>query len=372
MMKKITKYVAMGMCLALACSCNNNSGWSVKGHIEGAQDSTILIEAATFNNWRTLDTIHLDKDGDFKYTAQDPAAVPTVYRLAYKGKYIYFPIDSIETVTVTGNAARFDRGYRLAGNAAAPAIARVDSLVAAAVETGGIQGALTNPQLKTELNLMVNQDSTCIVSYYIVGKIIGDQPLYNPKDKADVRIIANAANNFQRLRPGDARTEELQARWLAARKMIGNAPQKVVQVEANQIGRPAADLARYDSNGNMHNFDQIVGKGKVVVLNFTRYDGENSQANTVGLRKVYDTYGNDVVIYQIAYDPDEVSWKRSARNMPWIAVWNAPTDNMEAAMAYNVNPVKGDPVSFIFNKSGEITQRVTDPEKLLSAVAQAM
>jgi hypothetical protein len=353
------------------CACSGKDGWKVEGTVADAADKTVYVEQSILNNWYVADSIKLSADGKFSYQAEQAADVPSIYRLRLDGKYIYFPVDSIETITVTANGKNFDRHYTLAGNAAAPVFATVDSLITTSVDNNGMNGALADKELKRQLNLIINHDTTCLVSYYVIGKFIGTTPLYDLTNKDDVKILANAANNFKRMLPDDVRANELEQRWVAARRALGNLPQKELAATIN--GRPRADLKRYDSNGKEHDFDKIVDRGGVTILNFTRYDGTNSQANTVALKKVYDQYkAQGLEIFQIAYDPDENSWKRSAANMPWIAVWNAPTDNIEALVGYNVDPVNGNPVSFIFNRAGEVVERVTDPSKLEAAIAKVL
>lgn len=356
----------------ILCACSgNNNGWKVEGTVSDAADKTIYIEQSTFNNWYVADSVKVSSDGKFAYQAEQAAEVPSIYRLRLGDKYIYFPVDSLETITVVANGKNFDRHFTLSGNEAARVFTTVDSLIAASVDSNGVKGALADKELKRQLNLIINHDSTCLVSYYVIGKFVGTSPLYDLSAKDDLKILANAANNFKRMRPDDARATELEQRWVTARRALGNLPQK--EIAASYNGRPNADLKRYDVNGKEHDFDKIVERGGVTVLNFTRYDGDNSQANTVALKQVYDKYkAQGLVVYQIAYDPDENAWKRSAANMPWIAVWNAPTDNIEALISYNVDPVNGNPVSFVFNRDGEVVERVSDPSKLDAAIAKVL
>jgi hypothetical protein len=355
----------------LMCSCSGNDGWKIEGDVANAADKTIYVEQSTFNNWYVADSVKVSTDGTFKYQAAEGAAVPSIIRLRLDGKYIYLPIDSIETITLKADGKNFDRNYTLAGNNAAPVFAKVDGLIGNAVDAKGVAGALADKDLKRELNLIINQDTTCLVSYYVIGKFVGTSPLYNLSDKQDLRMLANAANNFKRMLPNDARAKELEERWVAARRAIGNLPQREVEAQLNN--RPSVSLVRYDRNGKEHDFDKVADRGGVTVLNFTRYDGEHSQANTVALKQVYDKYkAQGLQIYQIAYDPDELSWKKSAANMPWIAVWNSPTDPIDALVSYNVDPINGAPVSFVFNRSGELMERVSDPNKLDAAIAKVM
>ena len=118
-------------------------------------------------------------------------------------KYIYFPVDSMEEVTVSAKLPAFDRGYRLAGNIYAAGFTSADSLVGDAIDARGETAALSDSVLKRNLNLLINRDTTCLVSYYIVGKTIAGRPLYSLTDKSDLRFLANAANNYKTHRPAD-------------------------------------------------------------------------------------------------------------------------------------------------------------------------
>lgn len=369
-MKKLVSLACAAAVLSLA-SCKQK-GWTVEGNIAGGQDTTVYVEASTLSHWYVLDSVTPGSDGAFAYTAPEAAAIPDVYRLRMGDKYIYFPVDSAEAIHVTADAAHFDSGYTLSGNPACAGFVTVDSLISATVGAKGVQNALADPDFKMSMARIVNADTTCLVSYYVASKYVGTTPLLNMKSKQDIRTLANAANNLKQRRPDDPRAAELEARWMQARKAAGLA-QPGVQMQANLINRPQADLKRYDRNGKLHDFDAIADRGGVTVLNFTRYDTDASAANNVALKAVYDRYKDaGLQIYQVAYDPDELEWKRSAANMPWIAVYNSPTDDINALVAYNVDPIRGTPVSFVVNRQGEIIERVTDPSKLEAAVAKAM
>ena len=355
--------------IVAATSCSEGNGWKIDGTVAAAADSMLYIEGSTPAGWYVMDSVEVASDGSFTYRAAEGAAIPSIYRLRMAGKYIYFPIDSVETVTITGTGNAFDRAYTLAGNSAAEGFARVDSLIAASIDALGADGAMADSTLRRNLNVMVNTDTTCLVSYYIVGKFIGTKPLYDLTSRADLRTVANAAQNYKMHRPDDPRAAELEQRWYAGRRAIGAVP--TVQREATLSARPQADLKRYDKDGNMHDFDKVVTRGTgPTILSLTRYDSDMSPVFTAALKEVYDKHhAQGLEIFQVGYDANEVAWKRSAANMPWIAVWNAPGDNTEALIRYNANPIDGQPVCFIFDKDGDLIQRITDPKELDAAVA---
>lgn len=351
-------------------ACSGGNGWTVSGTVDGAADSTLYIEGSTAGGWYTIDSVTVNTNGSFAFTAAEGAETPSVFRLRMADKYIYFPVDSIEEVSVNAKHPGFDTGYQLSGNIYADNFARIDSLVAASVAANGEVAALNDSILKRDLNLIINQDTTCLVAYYAVGKTIAGRPLYSLTNKADLRMVANAANTFSNRRPNDLRGKELEARWMAGRRAIGAV--RGVNAEAELISRPKADLKRFDANGKEHDFEQVVSRGTgPTILSLTCYTAEESPALTAALSQVYSTYRNaGLEIFQVSYDANEVEWKRSAANMPWISVWNGPQDNYDALIKYNADPINKTPVTFVFNKDGELVERVSDPAKIAAAVAK--
>lgn len=366
---KSLSHVLVALTLPAVVACTGGNGWKVSGTVEGAADSVLYVEGSTLGGWYVMDSLTVASDGSFSYSAPQGAETPSVFRLRMGDKYIYFPVDSVEEVTVTAKLPAFDRGYTLAGNIYAAGIAAADSLVGAAIDARGETAALGDSTLKRSLNLLINRDTTCLVSYYIVGKTIAGRPLYSLTSKSDLRFLANAANNYKTHRPDDPRAAELEQRWLAGRQATGSLPG--VKREAQLSARPAITLKRYDINGKEHDFEKVVTRGTgPTILSFTRYTDDKSPALTAALRSVYDKYhAQGLEIFQVSYDANEVDWKRSAINMPWIAVWNSPEDGAEALVAYNAD-VTVQPVTFIFNRAGELVARVTDPAELSAAIAR--
>lgn len=359
-----SKIIICAAAVLAMTSCAKTDGWKVQGSVKGAaEQDTVYLEESIADNWHVVTALPL-KDGKFEYASEAAAATPSIYRLRLGESYIYFPVDSIETVEVTANKDGFDRGYTLAGNGAAAGFATADSLVADYVDNGGDLAGL-----KKTLSIMVNQDSTCLLSYYIVGKVINDKPVFDLTQRTDQSVLANAVNNYSRLRPNDPRFGILKSRWELARKAMGNFGNPV-SMNADVTGRPQVEIKYCDAKGNAQDFDKIADRGGVTILNLTRYDLDGSQANTVALNKVYEKYKEKgLQIYQVGYDSDEHSWRRSAENMPWTTVWAPLTDNSKLLTAYAVSSF---PVSFVYNSEGDVFARVENPDDLEATVAKLL
>ncbi len=359
-MRKASKYIAVFTAALLLASCGGKNEWTVNGKITGAEEQTMLLEANDNGRWYVLDSMKIDKSGNF-ISHQPAAGYPDIYRLRLGDKTLYFPIDSIETVTVVTNADAFDHEYTISGSESAAMLMEVDKLVTDAITKGGAASLAADTLLKRQLGGLLLGNPSGIVSYYIINKRIQGVPLFSPTNKNDLRIIGAVANAYTQFRPNDPRT-----RYLAS-LFLSNRPRTVsdtIKAEELQI----IDMKLYDQHGKERSLADVASKNKVVLLNFTAYDTDFSPALNVELNRIYEKYrGQGFEIYQVSVDPEEFKWKQSAKNLPWISVYNSPAD-MSPLLNYNVGAV---PAGFIIS-NGEIKERVTDTANLSGQLAKYM
>lgn len=354
--------------LAILAACTPGSkGWSVDGTVKDGEGRRMAIEAFNAGNWYVVDSVTIGGDGSFSYKADAPAPIADVYRLNLDGRCIYFPVDSVDALQVQTDTARFGSDYTLTGTPAADKIVTIDRLIAASVAAHGEAGALADSVLKARLNDIAIHDSTCIAAYYIINKNIGGRSLYDLSRRRDLGVVGAVAQRFADNRPDDARAKWLTAIFLKARR-LQNPNVGAVNMEVAESG--LIDIVRFDNKGVRRSLAEVAGKGVPVVLSFTSYDIESSPAYNVVLADLQRKHGaKGVEIYQIAFDADEVEWKRKADNLPWITVWNSPVDGTDVLMKYNVGAL---PVAYVIDGSGVIRERVVDPAKLDAAVARVL
>jgi peroxiredoxin len=128
------------------------------------------------------------------------------------------------------------------------------------------------------------------------------------------------------------------------------------------------DISLVDELGKTRTLSEVVNNGKVVVLNFTAYTADGSQALNVELNKVYSAHkAQGIEIYQVGLDGDEFQWKQSAKNLPWITVYNTPKAGAQTLLDYNVSTL---PATFIFNRQGNLVERVENINRLESTVSR--
>lgn len=356
-MNKILTLIAA---LSVLTSCSHGNQWKVKGKIEGADGQTLFLEAGSNGHWYALDSVTLKQSGNFAFSA--PATpYPDIYRLKVGTASFYFPIDSIETLTIEANVAN-PADMTLSGSETAESMLAVDKLVNAYAAKGNAANETDLKELKKQLAGKMLENPGSIVAYYIINKTIGGKPLFDPADKGDIRIIGAVANAFSD-KPGDPRAKYLENLFISNRRKVSTAPTDTLL--AFEV--PLFEIELFDNSGNKKSLSQTADNNKVVILNFTAYGADFSPVYNVELNKVFEKHhSKGLEIYQISYDADEYQWRQAAKNLPWITVYDPAVTGSKHLAEYNVFAI---PTTFVI-ANGEIAERVEDPTKLDAAVAK--
>ena len=355
-MKSIHYLLALAVAASVA-SCSSSPSWSVKGSIDGSEGKLVTLERSYNGYWSVLDSVRPGADGSFSFKAE-PAGYADIYRVRVDDWTAYFPIDSIENITINADLAT--KTYSLAGSDDAVMFNEINKLIDNTIAAKG-NAAANDSILKKQLSGVVLGDMNSIVSYYIINKKIAGQPIFNPADKGDLRVIGAVVNSFSALRPNDPRTRIMEQQYIANRRAIRAATNPATTIEAVEIGYP--DITLKDVNGQERSISDIAGHGRPVIINFTAYASDYSPAINVILNNIYEA--GQAQIYQVSVDANEYVWQDAARNLPWVTVYNAPSDGDRALRLYNV---VGVPVSYIIDGSGKLQERVDDVAKLPEAI----
>lgn len=347
----------------ILAACSNSNSWTVEGAIEGADSADLILEASNNGRWYPVDTVALPASGNFSFT-RPAAGYPDIYRLRLGNRVLYFPIDSIETISVMARADAFDSEYTLSGSPAAEELMAIDRRLNDAATTLGADIA-TDSVLKRELGNRLLGDPSGIVAYYIINKQIGGRALFDPNNKLDLRVIGAVANAFNERRPSDPRTAYLTRLYTSRRTAMTPSSSPSDTIVAPAIG--VLDISLLDETGTRHSLADLATKGHPIILNFTIYSAEGSQIINLALNKAYEQYRNaGLEIYQVGLDADEYTWQQSARNLPWITVYNSPADGTANLVKYNVTSI---PATFIISRDGEIKARIDDIDNLSAEIA---
>lgn len=345
----ITALIAATFVMA---SCSDKNKHGIKGNIKDAPEgSYAVLEAPNdFGYWYAIDSAKIDSDGDF-FIAYDAPKSPELYRVRYGDRFVYLPLDSTESLTLTGSAEAFDKDFVLSGSKLA------DNLTAFEREARRIE-KIANPD-STEAfkrrvyNQYMAQSKGDMLSYYILTRSFGDGYLIDFTDP----IYSAVANAFQTYLPNDPHTAALVQRATEGQALRRKAKGHRNVVEAQEIA--IIDMEFPDLKGKNHKLSESVGKGKPTVLVFTSFASPDNVAVSRALRTIYEAGEADV--YEVCYDTDHLVIENGAKGLPWIVVRDPEGLKSKMLLQYNVGAL---PTMFIYNSRGELSQRASTPEEL--------
>ncbi|MBQ4231631.1 MAG: AhpC/TSA family protein [Salinivirgaceae bacterium] len=337
--------------------------WQLSGKIDGAADETVYVQNSSNGLWIILDSARTDSEGNFAIS-HAPAGHPDIYRLVYGENVVYFPIDSVEAITLSASKANFTGDYAFAGSPDAEAFMKIDHKIYDTVGKTDAATAANDSLLKRDLSEIILADPAGLAAYYIITRQISGNQIFRSDNRRDLGIIGAVANAFSEQRPDDPRTEYLKQLYLSNKKALSAG--KVVYADE----APLIEINLRDEKGKEQSLTELASKGNVVVLNFTTYDAPESPAFNVALNKAYERFhAQGLEIYQVAVDVDDVTWRQSAVNLPWITVRNPQADGAKNLLNYNVQEI---PATFLINRKGELVKRLDNIDSLQAEIAKLM
>ena len=351
----IDKFLLISIFSLVAFSCTKNE-FKVKGTIEGAKEKPVLLEKANFNGmWFTIDSTYTNNDGAFAFVFEAPDK-PEIFRITSDNRYIYFPVDSTETITINTSFENFGRDFSLQGSANAEMMAKFEKELQKARLSDPDSLALFKRNVFS--NYMKDFRGS-IVSYYILTKTIDGHWLYDPSDPSDRKYFSAVATGFKDLRPDDPRTRLLEETVLEALKQRNKEVGNYNTIEAPEISLIDMDLQ--DDKGQQVKLSSVAGKGKPVVVIFSMLNLPDSPELNMSLAGIYNRLGGNVEFYNVSLDVDPYDWRDVALNLPWITVFSPGGGYSQDALKYNVTQV---PTFFVYDGNGELTARYHTVEEL--------
>ncbi|MDD2961655.1 MAG: TlpA disulfide reductase family protein [Muribaculaceae bacterium] len=350
-------------------SCGKSDNFTLSGTVTGADNSALLLQTSINGRWFTIDSTRTDGSGDFKLERKAPG-FPEIYRILLGEKAIYFPIDSIESITLKTSKEVFGSDYTLEGSDDAVNMMKIDKKAQAiSVHSGNVMQDVTKKEeFKRELVEQILAKPSSILAYYIINKQVNDEPLFSPENSMDLKIIGAVGNAYNTYKPNDPRTQYLVNIILDGQRKRRSAIANLDTVYASEA--KIIDITLPDENGKMQDLGKCSSKGNVVVLNFTAYTSEQSPIFNKVLSDIYSAHkAQGLEIYQIGLDVDVAQWKMAAKNLPWITVYDEAGVKSENIVKYNVGAI---PMTYIIGRDGALVTRVIDPSKIAEEVKKCL
>ena len=344
-------------------SCKKEAGFKVSGEIGGGAGKSMVLEKSDYyGRWIPVDSVKINSANNYSVKSSAPAS-PEIYRLRLDDSFIYFPIDSIENLTINSTVDSFGREFSVEGTEQAVNLASFEKELMAL----DAKDADKVHEFKRNVFTKYLKDSKGgIIGYYVLTKIVDGKPLYDPESVEDAKYYTAVATAFEQFRPNDPHVDLLKnASLVMLRRRNAELGRKLV-MQAEEI--TLIDVELPDENGEIVKLSDIARKGKPTVLIFSMMNEQESPAINIALSDLYTKMGGRVNFYHVSLDADQYAWREAARNLSWTTVIDPDGQTSDALRSYNVSML---PVFYIYNAAGSLSDRadnVSELSKKLSAL----
>ena len=344
-MKKVILFVFV---LALI-GCQHTPTFTIEGTITHANGETLYLEHTGLVKTTALDSCVLDANGDFKLHAVAPEH-PDFYRLRIASQSLPLAIDSTETIAITASRDSLSHTLAIEGSDNSLAIAQLRATARTA----------SREQLREHAKTIIVTNPRSLAAYYAVFLKQGGQYIWNIFDAADRRMYQAVATSFNVWMPNYERTKALYAQVTDILKAEREMQQQAAMRQLiNDAENTVLDISLADDNGITQSLTDL--RGKLIVLDFSAIEMEQSQGYIFELRELYNRYHNrGVTIYSVSLDRNKLLWEDGVVNLPWTNVY-AGEQAIEVMTRYNVQSI---PTLFLLDRKGNVQGRYTNFEQL--------
>lgn len=387
---KITKLYSAAVVVMAAltfASCSNKK-FHINGNITEAKDSMLYLENISLDGPVAIDSVKLGEDGSFAFeeTAKD-SVCPDFYRLRIAGQTINLSIDSTETISVKAAYPSMSYQYTVEGSENCSTIKelslkqmKLQALVNEIAQNPNVGVDSADVIIDRSINAYKQDIKTNYIfkapmkasSYYAlfqtlqVGRV--NTLIFNPRNnKDDVKVFAAVATSWDTYYPNAERGKNLHNIAIQGMKDIRIIENQMAaqQLDASKVQvNGIIELALQDNKGVTRKLTDL--KGKVVLLDFHLFAGEQSTKRIMMLRELYNKYhAAGFEIYQVSVDPDEHFWKTSTAALPWISVRDENGIQGASVAKYNVQSI---PTFFLIDRSNTLRSRDVQIKDLDAAI----
>lgn len=350
----LSYYFSTAAVITLYTSACTDNKFKISGEISGATDSLFVLQRPDFNGrWVTVDSVRANNSGKFKFTFDAPAS-PEVFRVALGSKYVYIPVDSTETFSISGKLSDFPSGINVSGSDAAVLLSRFER--EADAMSGKPVDSLENFKRRVYAEY-IKDGKASVTSFHVLGKMIDGRPLFNPNNPQDAKYYSAVATAFVEYRPNDPRTESLKQTALKAQQARNRSlgRQKVIKAPTTSI----INISLPDVNGRNKELSELTSNGRPTIVVFSNMTDSNSPAINRSIADIYNR--GKVNVYQVCLDADRNAWREAAKAIPWVCVYDPSGRSSLAAAQYNVAAL---PAVYVYNSKGELVSQASSFEDL--------
>lgn len=362
--------------LLFACGNSSQKEAFISGRIEGGQGQWLYFEKLLPESSKTLDSCQIDGEG--KFAIQKAAEDMTFYRLRLgpekrstnfgaPDNILILLTDSTESIRVDLNAARFYDPTHLEGSRESLLFGEVQKMA----ESANTRLDSMRRSLRTSPNYSQEEAQTRFVAFQesiqleIVAWIEAHQGAF-----ATLQALSILDPN-QNVALLDTTSKILSANY-PENPFVARLSENVAKLSQAAVGTKAPLFSIPDPEGNPIGLEDVLGKGKLILLDFWASWCRPCRQENPNLVKTYQRFkSKGLEVFSVSLDREKDPWLAAIKEdgLTWyhgsdLGFWNA-----EPARLYNVNTI---PHNFLLDQNGTILYRNIHGEQLNQILADLL
>ena len=360
--------------LVAACGSKQQEGFIIKGTLENIeQGQMIYLNLLTDKSIDSFDSTLIAENGEFQFNNKVEGKEFFMLRID-NSNYIYLLIDSLDNITINGDAANLLQTYTVEGsddskllqelnihntntrlkvdelrnsfNMQKDNVSNIDSLK----QSIDSMFQVLNINERKYLYSFIDKNDSSLVSYMaLYQQIVPRTPIIDPRNPIDYELFKKVDETLINTMPNSQHAKSLHAQILEMKRM-----QEVEHMGNNhiQIGAEAAEIAEPTPQGDTIALSSL--RGKYVLLDFWASWCKPCRMENPNLVKNYKKYHDKgFEIYQVSLDKDKNAWTAAIEKdgLNWIHVSDLKYWQCKSAQLYKV---QGIPASFLLDPEGKI------------------
>lgn len=378
-MSKFSRIAAAAAVALASVSCANTA--KIDGVLEQAPSSEVIVKLLDVNKYEVLDTVAVDASGKFSCKVDVQEGQPEFIYLFHgdrkiaslllsEGDNVTVKADTMGNYTVAGSEesdklAQVEKDY-------AAVVARMDALAKKLEKASSDEAPALSKEIYNEYVAYyrsrvryVMENSKSLTSVPVFYQVLGENlPVFG--QMTDAIHFNNICDSLETVFPD--------SKYVKALRKEAEVRQSQMELNARlgtaeEIGFP--DITLPDTKGNKVRLSDV--EAKVVLVQFwTATEAAQKMFNMDVLMPLYDEYhAKGLEIYQIALDPDKVTWANVVKEqkLPWISVCDGLGGNSPYTILYNINAL---PSTFIISDGELVDGQVVNERSLRKTVAKLL
>ncbi len=356
--------------LLLLFACNQENTIKIKGRIQKGDGITLYLDKLHTASKETIDSVKLDKDGEFSFKTKSTQPEFYLLRLS-NGKLITLLTAPNEEVEVNSIASHMNSAYIVSGSTGSAFVKDLNDKLnktkdSLAVIKKELKEKKSDPNYSSiSQNLLakyieviqdqrdfsanfIMKNATSLSSYLALYQKI-DKDTYTLNENADIKYAKIVASSMRALYPEHEYTKAVLANLKTMQDRLTNL--KVKEMIAEK-GTNYPNLTLKNTKGTEVNLNSL--DGKFIILSFWASQDVNSRKQNKTLKNIYKKYKNKgLEIYQVSIDQDEKLWKKAIKEdgLNWINVCDLENGSGLAVRNFNVQQI---PANYLISQKGEI------------------